>query len=230
VGVEKRIEWNMEDIIKNIRGRLRRVMNGVAAAGMRAHGIDYKMNFGVSLPEIKEIALLYAKDAALAERLWKEDVRELKIMATLLQPCEAFTCEQAERWVLDIRYMEIAEQYCINLLQHLSFAGTLAAGWIPREEGFMQVAGFLLYVRLFSNNYRLPVGQEQFFLDTARRVMDKGISHSLRPAVLALKRYGRQSRQQANRVLDSIAGYASCGSPEKQAFYDDIQFEFAFDY
>jgi hypothetical protein len=220
----------MEDIIKDMRGKLRRAMNGVAAAGMRAHGIDYKMNFGVSLPEIKEIALQYIKDAALAERLWKEDVRELKIMATLLQPYDAFTCEQAERWALDIRYMEIAEQYCINLLQHLPFAGTLAAGWIPREEGFMQVTGFLLYVRLFSNNYRLPDGQEQVFLDTARRVMDKGISRSQRAAVLALKRYGRQSRQQAYRALDSIAGYAASHSPEKQEFYNDIQFEFAFDY
>jgi hypothetical protein len=52
----------MEDSMKDMRGRLRRAMNGVAAAGMRAHGIDYKLNFGVSLPEIKEIASLYAKE------------------------------------------------------------------------------------------------------------------------------------------------------------------------
>ncbi|MDR0749971.1 MAG: DNA alkylation repair protein [Tannerellaceae bacterium] len=216
----------MEDIIRDMRGRFRRAMNGVASAGMRAQGIDYKLNFGVALPQIKEMALLYAKDAALAERLWNEDVRELKIMATLLQPYEAFTREQAERWAADIRYMEIAEQYCINLLQHLSFADTLAAGWIHREEGFVQVTGFLLYARLFSANFRLSSGEESVFLDTARRVMDKGISRPQRSAVIALKRYGRQSRQQADRALRSIAGYASCGSPEKQEFYNDIKFEF----
>ncbi|MDR1202505.1 MAG: DNA alkylation repair protein [Tannerellaceae bacterium] len=216
----------MEDVIKDMRGRLRRAMNGVASAGMRAQGIDYKLNFGVALPQIKEMALLYTKDVALAERLWKEDVRELKIMATLLQPYEAFTPEQAERWVADIRYVEIAEQYCINLLQYLSFADALAAGWILREDGFVQVTGFLLYARLFSDNYRLSSGQETVFLEAARRVMDKGISRPQRSAVLALKRYGRQSRQQAERALQSIAGYAASHSPEKQEFYNDIKFEF----
>jgi hypothetical protein len=220
----------MEEIIKDMRGRLRRAMNGVASVGMRAQGIDYKLNFGVALPQIKEMALLYTKDAALAERLWKEDVRELKIMATLLQPYEAFTPEQAERWVADIRHMEIAEQYCLNLLQHLPFAGTLAAGWILREDGWVQVAGFLLYTRLFSNNYRLSSGQETVFLEAARRVMDKGISRPQRSAVIALKRYGRQSRQQAKRALQSIAGYAASHSSEKQEFYNDIKFEFDYYY
>ncbi|MDR1160810.1 MAG: DNA alkylation repair protein [Tannerellaceae bacterium] len=220
----------MEDRIRDMQGRLRRVMNGVAAAGMRAQGIDYKLNFGASLPHIKEVALLYTKDAALAERLWKEDVRELKIIATLLQPHEAFTPGQAERWVTDIRYIEIAGQYCINLLQHLSFAGTLAAGWILRNEGFVQVTGFLLYARLFAAGYRLSSGEESVFLDTARQVIDKGISRAQRSAVSALKRYGRQSRQQADRALRTIAAYASCPSPEKQEIYNDIQFELGSDY
>jgi hypothetical protein len=218
----------MEDIIKDMRGRLRRAMNGVASAGMRAQGIDYKLNFGVALPQIKEVALLYTRNAALAERLWKEDVRELKIIATLLQPYEAFSPEQAERWVADIRYVEIAEQYCINLLQYLSFADALAAGWIHREEDFVQVTGFLLYARLFSAGYRLSSGQEAVFMEAARRVMDKGVSRPQRSAVLALKRYGRQSRQQACQALHSIAGYAACPSPEKQEFYNDIKFEFEF--
>jgi hypothetical protein len=220
----------MEDIIKDMRGRLRRAMNGVASAGMRAQGIDYKLNFGVALPQVKEMALLYTKDAALAERLWKEDVRELKIMATLLQPYEAFTREQAERWVADIRYVEIAEQYCINLLQYLSFADALAAGWILREDDWVQVMGFLLYARLFSAGYRLAPGGETVFLETARRVMDKGVSRPQRSAVIALKRYGRQSRQQAGRVLQSIAGYAAGHSPERQEFYNDIKFEFDYYY
>lgn len=209
-----------------MRSQLRLAMNGVVSASMRAHGIHYKLNFGVSLPKVKEIASQYTKDSVLAERLWKEDVRELKIMATLLQPFEEFTPEQAERWVLDICYQEIAEQYCINLLQHLSFAGTLAAGWILREERFMQVAGFLLYARLFSRNLQLTPEQESVFLDAARKAMDKGVSRSQRAAVSALKRYGRQSRQQADNMLSFIADYASSGSPEKQEFFNDIKFEF----
>ncbi|MDR1403737.1 MAG: DNA alkylation repair protein [Tannerellaceae bacterium] len=212
--------------MKDIQTKLRQAMNGVASAGMQACGMDYKLNFGVSLPEIKKIASLYAQDSALAQRLWEEDVRELKIMATLLQPSQAFAREQAERWLAGVRHMEIAGQYCINLLQYLSFADTLAADWILREEGFAQVTGFLLYARLFAGACRLSSRQSRVFLNAARQAMDKGISCSQRSAVSALKRYGRQSRRQANRVLHCIAGYAACPSPEKQEFYNDIKWEF----
>ncbi len=72
-------------------------MNGIAPTSMREKcECIIVANFGVDLMRIREIASSYAPDAALAEMLWKEDVWELKIIATLLYPVDRFTPEAAD--------------------------------------------------------------------------------------------------------------------------------------
>ena len=218
----------MDEQLKEIRTRLRLSMNGVVSTSMREKGIIYKLNFGVSLSKIKEIAADFEKDANLAKRLWSEDVRELKIIATLLYPHSEFSKEDAELWIKDVRYIEIAEQICANLLQNLSYAHELAASWIIREEEFTQVTGFLLYGRLFLNGYEEKEQQVRLFLETAKSILDKGVSRRQRAAILALKRYGRQSKANADAVLSVIADYKQSTSAERQEFYDDLSFEFEY--
>ena len=88
----------LQDELKEIRTQLRMAMNGVIATSMREKGIDYKLNFGVPLPEIKQIAARHEPGSDLAAALWKEDIREFKILASLLQPVDDFPFKQAEQW------------------------------------------------------------------------------------------------------------------------------------
>ena len=67
--------------LKEIKTQLRLSMNGAVSQSMREKGLVYKLNFGVELPRIKSIAAAYEKDHALAQALWKEDIRECKILA-----------------------------------------------------------------------------------------------------------------------------------------------------
>ena len=89
--------------LKDIKTQLRLSMNGAVSQSMREKGLVYKLNFGVELPRIKGIAAGYEKDHSLAQALWKEDIRECKILAGLLQPVESFLPEIADFWVEDIR-------------------------------------------------------------------------------------------------------------------------------
>lgn len=89
--------------LKDIKTQLRLSMNGAVSQSMREKGLVYKLNFGVELPRIKGIAAGYEKDHSLAQALWKEDIRECKILAGLLQPVESFLPEIADIWVEDIR-------------------------------------------------------------------------------------------------------------------------------
>lgn len=216
----------MTDTIKDIQTQLRRSMNGVVSTSMREQGVDYKLNFGVALPKIKEIANQYTKSETLANTLWKEDVRELKILATLLYPKERFSPEEANQWVRQIKHQEIAEQFCRNLLQEFPFAGELASEWICQPEEYVCVTGFLLYARLCTNGFVVDWASADNLLWAAKAVMDKGVSRRQRAALLALKRYGRQHKEQAEKVLNLIEEYASSEVPEKQEFYHDIKFEF----
>ena len=62
--------------LKEIKTQLRMAMNGTASASMREKGLAYKLNFGVELPRLKQIAAQYEKNHELAQALWKENIRE----------------------------------------------------------------------------------------------------------------------------------------------------------
>ena len=112
---------SLQDEIREIRKQLRLAMNGVISTSMREKGIVYKLNFGVPYPEIKEIARKHKPNGELAAALWKEDIREFKILATFLQPAETLPLDEAKRWVKEIPYLEIAEHCCRNLFVHLPY-------------------------------------------------------------------------------------------------------------
>ena len=53
----------MNETLRDIRTQLRLNMNGVISSSMREKGMNYRLIFGVPLPEIKLIATRYRQDA-----------------------------------------------------------------------------------------------------------------------------------------------------------------------
>ena len=113
----------MDERLQNIRKRLRLAMNGTISASMREKGNVYKLNFGVPIPELRLIAKEYEPNAELAEMMWQEDTRELKILATLLYPHDSMEESTVTRWITEIPYPEISEQMAFNLLRYLPNPG-----------------------------------------------------------------------------------------------------------
>ncbi|MDD4922685.1 MAG: DNA alkylation repair protein [Bacteroidales bacterium] len=131
-------------------------MNGVASTTMRNSGLNYKLNFGLDAMSIREIAGHFEPDAALAERLWAENARECKIMATLLYPRPEFTSEKADAWLRHCFLPELTEQLCFNLLQHLDFSSQKAIDWINSEDPEIKTAGYTLLLRLILGKKKIP--------------------------------------------------------------------------
>lgn len=132
---------DLHEQLKEIKTQLRLSMNGAVSQSMREKGLIYKLNFGVELPRIKAIAEGYEKDHSLAQALWKEDIRECKILAGLLQPVDSFFPEIADIWVESIQNIEIAELTSMNLFQHLPYAPAKSFQWIADEREYVQTCG-----------------------------------------------------------------------------------------
>ena len=81
---------DIKEQLKDIKTQLRLSMNGAVSQSMREKGLVYKLNFGVELPRIKMIAENYEKNHDLAQALWKEDIRECKILAGMLSRLKRF--------------------------------------------------------------------------------------------------------------------------------------------
>ena len=195
------------DTIREIKAQFRLFMNGVASHSMREKGLDYRLNFGIELPRLKEIALGYEKNHSLAGELWKENIRECKILATLLQPVETFLPEIADIWVEDIRQPEIAELLCMNLFQYLPYASIKAFQWMADEREYFQVCGFLTLARLFTKGRYLNERAENEFLDQAIATLNNGqeLNRPAQAALTALRMYVRLGKRQAQAALKATS-------------------------
>ncbi|MDR1809222.1 MAG: DNA alkylation repair protein [Prevotella sp.] len=214
---------NTEEVIKDIRRRCCLAMNGIVSANMRSYGLNYKVNFGVSLQKIREMAGYYQPSAALAGALWQEYARELKILATLLFPVEDFDRNTAETWLAGICNQEIREQVCLNLFQKLPFAETLACEWGNSEDESVRTTGYWLLVRLLLAGKTTAGNCNHLFADlTSENV-------SLRnAALLLLKRLGCLSKTAAEEIMNSIASFQNASDPVMKEIFDSLNFEFEY--
>lgn len=212
-------------------------MNGVISTSMRQKGMNYKLIFGVPIPEIKHIAAAHEPDAELARALWKEDVREMKILATLLFPAGSMTQEEALAWMREIPYPEIAEQCCNNLFPTVEQPDQLALKFLAdKKSPFGRMCGFLLWAQLFKKNLAVEKSRVEAFLAectcTIHPDVEAGATASSwqekQAAVQALKFFGRLSPVNAQNALSVIAEDGQPETEELKAYYDDLQFEFAY--
>lgn len=216
---------NLHETIKEIKAKCRLYMNGVVSQSMREKGLEYKLNFGIEYPRIKGIASAYNPDHDLAQALWKENVRECKIMAGLLQPVETFYPEIAEIWMEDMRYPELAEYTVMNLFQRLPYASEVVFCWIADEREMFQLCGFLLMTRLLMRGMVLSEQAESEFLDQTLTAIE-GDSLSVRKAAAgALQKYAVQSRENKKKALKALAPLSGSGKAELAFFADAIKNE-----
>lgn len=215
------------EILKQIRIQLRRSMNGVASKSMREKGLLYKLNFGVDIPRLRQMAARYQPDAHLADLLWESSTREMKILATLLHPVEEFDVRKAEKWVLEIPSNEIREQFCINLLRKLPQAHRFAANWAESVEPSLRTTGYWLLARLAIDKSQLPdPAQKIKIVETATTDL-LSESYFLRFAAQnALKHLGRNSAELAQDILHRLDRFKTSPDPEKQEIYHSLSFEF----
>lgn len=218
---------SVDEIIRDIRKRCRLAMNGVVSTSMRERGVSYKLNFGVSLAQIKAISTNYKPSKKLAEKLWIEDVRELKILATLLYPVEEFDDETANHWMKQISNQEIREQICINLFQKLDFADKLVQSWVTSDTVNARITGYWLLVRLLllknTAADRKIESYPSIFKDV--KCEDTFLRNS---ALQALKYIGRSSASEAGLIMDSICSFKDSEDSLEKEIYESLKFEFDF--
>ena len=193
--------------VKAIKQSFRLKMDGVASTSMRNKGLDYKINWGVGIPELRNIAQEYGKDYALAIELWKENIRECKILATLIMPPDEMLPELVEIWMVQTPTQEIAEMAVFNLYQHLDYAPVLAFQWSACDREIEQISGYHLLSRLFMKGQEPNERGIQEFLDQALTALQSpslGVRHA---ALNCMRRFAMLSEDHvkiANSAMKTL--------------------------
>ena len=183
----------IQEQVKEIKRSFRQVMDGATAQSMRQKGLQYKLNWGATLPRLREMADEMGKNYELAIALWKENVRECKILATLIMPPEQMLPEVTDIWMEQTDTVEIAEQAAFNLYQYLPFAAEKAFEWLASPDDLPQLCGYHILSRLFMN------GQEP---------NEQGINEFLDQALCALQSDNLSLRKSA---MQSVLHFSDLG-------------------
>lgn len=191
----------MEDVrdkVKEIKQSFRLMMDGAVAQSMRDKGLNYHLNWGATLPRLKakaeELKANSQQPTAksqydLAIALWKENVRECKILATMLMPPEQMLPGVCDIWMEQIPSQEIAEQAAFNLWQYLPYAPEKAYQWIARDQEYYQLCGFHVLSRLFMNGQEPNERGINEFIDQSLSALQGPYMSVRKAAMQSLQRF-----------------------------------------
>jgi len=175
--------------IKEIKLSFRQMMDGAVAQSMRQKGLNYHLNWGATLPRLREMAEELGYDYDLAIALWKENVRECKILATMIMPHDQVLPEVIDIWMEQTPTQEIAEQAAFNLYQYLPYAPEKAFTWIASGDELYQLCGFHILTRLFMNHQEPNERGINEFIDQALAALQGGSLPVRKAAMSCVQRF-----------------------------------------
>ena len=179
----------LQQRVREIKQSFRQLMDGKTAQSMRDKGVEYKLNWGASIPMLRDMAAEIGKDYELAIELWKADVRECKILATMVMPADRMLPEVVDIWMEQTTSQEIAEQAAFNLYQYLPYAPAKAYQWIAFDKELYQLCGFHILTRLFMNKQEPNERGINEFIDQALVALQGGSMMVRKAAMQSLIRF-----------------------------------------
>lgn len=122
---------------------LHRERNGAAADAMRFYGKGCGLNLGVAIHTLRQIAASRPRDHQLAQHLYRQDIRELRIAALWIAEPKRVEPSSFDFWAAGIINSEIAEQAAMALFGRVACIDALIERWC-RSEGVLAAYTALL--------------------------------------------------------------------------------------
>ncbi len=208
--------------LREIKSSFRRAMNADLSDSMRAHGVIYKLNFGVPAPRMRLISESFDKNVDDATYLWNEDVRESKILATYLFPKESMTLELAQQWVEQIKYTEIADQITMNLFSQLNYADELVDALLKRREVMPRYTAYRLQLRLLMQDQQVEGDRLGKLLNETKADLLSEVSYLAQAAIQLVDRLSEQSEDTQKEIESTLKDWAISTDERKQQIYRTI--------
>ena len=134
--------------VQQVVNEIRKRGDDKAVAGMARFGIHTTTAFGVSAPQLRDLARKIGKNHEIAVQLWKTGIHEARILAGMVDDYTRVTQDQMEEWARNFDSWDIVDGSGGNLFDKTPFAVRKAHEWSARREEYVRRAGFVLMAEL----------------------------------------------------------------------------------
>lgn len=202
------------DIMVELKGRLRELANPKTAEQMLREGYLYKVNLGVSPDDLRPLAQPHANNHELAVMLYRDDMRECKLLAALVDSPLAVTDAQMLEWARDFNNPEIVDFVCLNLFGMSRLALARSYEWCIGDNELLQRAGLLMFgYNAFNSAVETIVlepyiGIAEDIAETATDLTRNALAYALRQMAAHCAPMREQVRQCAERLSASTNAVA----------------------
>ena len=194
-----------EQQYQEVLHRIRRLRDGITAGNMAGKGILYKVNWGVSVVELRKLAVEIPPDHLLAMKLWNKKWRESMILATMVDVPAEVTEAQMDYWTKSFENVEIAEQAVANLWVKTPFAFIKALEWCRGKKHIVRYTGIQMIGRLSRVSKNDPDEMfEMFFSELATLAKDRLLSDVLSRTMVCLSQRSKVLALQVREFADEL--------------------------
>jgi len=117
--------------------------------GMKKFGIVSRAEvLGIQKPILRKLAKQISVDHGLAVKLWRTNIHEARILATLIADPKRMDDKLLEECVASVDNWGLCDQLVLNLLWRVDNAFEKAVRWCSRSEEFVRRTGYALLARL----------------------------------------------------------------------------------
>ena len=138
---------------QNVKRRFFALRNGIVADTLRQAGDPHRIIFGLTLPQLREVADATGHDNALAAVLWENtSTRESRLLAPLIMDADATSRETADAMARSVMGVEEADILCHRLLRRLPFAMEMVDSYKDSEQELLRYLALRLMLNIISQN------------------------------------------------------------------------------
>ncbi|MCW4015831.1 MAG: DNA alkylation repair protein [Candidatus Bathyarchaeota archaeon] len=171
--------------------------------GMARYGIVTENRLGVSIPELRKMAREHGKNHALALELWKTEIPDAMILASMIGEPEQLTERQMDEWVNDFNSWDVCDQVCNNFFSRHSLVWQKILDWSKSDEVFIKRAAFALLSSL-AVHYNAPDEIFIDFLSVIKRESTDNRNYVKKAVNWALRNIGKRNSN-LNKVAITVA-------------------------
>ncbi|MBO7433984.1 MAG: DNA alkylation repair protein [Salinivirgaceae bacterium] len=192
---------NTDDVeLKQIMQQAVMLQNGMVASTMAKAGVHGVMNYGVSQTDLRGLARQYGINHSLARRLCPLQIREAKILASLLFDANSLIDSDLQMIFDSVINLDLAENLAHNIIWKIDDT-VFYSRLIEADKWHIVAAVYAVgqgVARHGSNSDNLTA----WFVENLETIVNKNLAETLQPVVSTMGTIAGSSAQRLKTITD----------------------------